>query len=107
MESLASRLLIPLQTVYFIVCDSIRSIQLMLYFNSPLARSFMKLVCWKAQGGFFRHISASMGHLPIPDLSIMLKILSTNTAKRRIILSKVVHCFVVLMHMRQDKMNKI
>jgi hypothetical protein len=74
-----SRLLIPLQTVYFIVCDSIRSIQLMLYFNSPLARSFMKLVCWKAQGGFFRHISASMGHLPIPDLSIMLKILSTNT----------------------------
>jgi hypothetical protein len=61
------RPLVPLQTAYFVVPeDPAKRNELLYYLNSVLARSFMKLICWKGQGGYFRHISSSMGHLPMP-----------------------------------------
>jgi hypothetical protein len=68
------RLLIPVQTTYFIVEeDAIRAVKLLLYFNSRLARSLVKLWAWSARGGYYRHVSYTMGHLPIPDLNRLWK----------------------------------
>jgi len=64
-----TNLLIPIQTTYFVIDENIlRAAKLALYLNSSIARGFLKLVSWKARGGFFRHISASVGHLPLPDI---------------------------------------
>ncbi|RLG17578.1 hypothetical protein DRN63_02820, partial [Nanoarchaeota archaeon] len=45
-----------------------RRYKLVLYLNSEIARAIMKLIAWKARGGYFRHISMAVGQLPIPDV---------------------------------------
>jgi len=60
-------ILVPDVTVYFIVePDKTRALKLLLYLNSGFARSLLKLRAWSARGGYYRHQSASVGHLPIP-----------------------------------------
>ncbi|MCD6535607.1 MAG: N-6 DNA methylase [Thaumarchaeota archaeon] len=65
----AAKQLIPIQTTYFIKEDEpSRRYKLVLYLNSEIARALMKLIAWKARGGYFRHISMAVGQLPIPDM---------------------------------------
>ena len=65
----AAKQLIPIQTTYFIKEDEqSRRYKLVLYLNSEIARALMKLIAWKARGGYFRHISMAVGQLPIPDV---------------------------------------
>ena len=57
----------PIQTVYFIAPSTPEElVALSLYLNSSLANAFIKLVAWRARGGYFRHTSVAMGSLPIP-----------------------------------------
>jgi len=61
------RLLIPIQTVYFITeRDTLKALGLLIYLNSELVRSLVKLWTWTARGGYYRHTSYSMGMLPLP-----------------------------------------
>jgi hypothetical protein len=61
------KVLIPIQTVYFIVEENIiKALKLLLYLNSDLARNLIKLWAWSARGGTYRHISHTVGLLPIP-----------------------------------------
>jgi len=61
------KVLIPIQTVYFIVEENIiKALKLLLYLNSDLARNLIKLWAWSARGGTYRHTSYTVGHLPIP-----------------------------------------
>ncbi|WP_342821539.1 hypothetical protein [Desulfurococcus sp.] len=41
-------------------------LKLLLYLNSGFARSLLKLRAWSVRGGYYRHQSASVAHLPIP-----------------------------------------
>ena len=46
-----NKLLIPIQTTYFIVeGDIIRAVKLLIYLNGRLARSLVKLWAWSARG---------------------------------------------------------
>jgi len=59
--------IVPIQTVYFIVeNDILKALKLLIYINSDIARSLVKLWAWSARGGYYRHTSYSMGMLPIP-----------------------------------------
>jgi len=59
---------IPHLTVYFIVePDRDKAVKLLLYLNSDFARALLKLWTWSARGGYYRHISGAVGHLPIPS----------------------------------------
>jgi SAM-dependent methyltransferase len=59
--------IVPIQTVYFIVeNDIIKALKLLVYINSDIARSLVKLWAWSARGGYYRHTSYIMGLLPIP-----------------------------------------
>jgi|GEM_PF-1372889 type I restriction-modification system DNA methylase subunit len=61
------KLLIPLQTTYFIVeSNHSKALKLLIYMNSDLARSMIKMWAWTARGGYYRHTSYSMGILPLP-----------------------------------------
>ncbi|MEM1832185.1 MAG: hypothetical protein QXJ97_11735, partial [Desulfurococcaceae archaeon] len=60
-------ILVPDVTLYFIVePDKTMALKLILYLNSTLARSLLKLRAWSVRGGYYRHQSASVAHLPIP-----------------------------------------
>ncbi|MCX8185418.1 MAG: hypothetical protein N3E43_06680, partial [Sulfolobales archaeon] len=62
-----SRKLVPDVTIYFIAEENPRkALRLLLYLNSDLARSLLKLRAWPSRGGYFRHESASVGFLPVP-----------------------------------------
>jgi SAM-dependent methyltransferase len=62
------KLLVPIQTAYFIVeKDPLKALKLLLYLNSDLARSLIKLWAWVARGGYYRHTSYNTGMLPIPS----------------------------------------
>lgn len=62
-----ARLLIPDVTVYFISeSDKARTSKILLYLNSDLARSLLKLRAWSARGGYYRHQSTRLGELPMP-----------------------------------------
>lgn len=64
-------LIVPIQTVYFIVeKDFLKAIKLLIYANSDIARSLVKLWAWSARGGYYRHTSYSMGLLPVPNALI-------------------------------------
>ena len=59
--------IVPIQTVYFIVeNDILKAFKLLIYINSDIARSLVKLWAWSARGGYYRHTSYNMGLLPIP-----------------------------------------
>jgi hypothetical protein len=59
--------IVPIQTVYFIVENNfLKALKLLIYINSDVARSLVKLWAWSARGGYYRHTSYSMGLLPIP-----------------------------------------
>ena len=59
--------IVPIQTVYFIVeNDILKALKLLIYINSDIARSLVKLWAWSARGGYYRHTSYNMGLLPIP-----------------------------------------
>jgi hypothetical protein len=61
------KLFIPIQTVYFIVEKNLlKALKLLLYLNSDLARSLVKLWAWSLWGGPYRHTSYTMGILSIP-----------------------------------------
>jgi len=61
------KLLIPLQTAYFIVeSNHSKALKLLIYMNSNLARGMIKMWAWTARGGYYRHTSYSMGILPLP-----------------------------------------
>ena len=61
------KLLIPLQTVYFIIeKDALKALKLLIYMNSCVARSLVKLWAWSGRGGYYRHTSYGIGLLPIP-----------------------------------------
>ena len=67
-ENKQIKLIIPDVTVYFIVePDKVKVSKLLLYLNSDLARSLLKLRAWNARGGYFRHQSTSVGALPLPE----------------------------------------
>ncbi|MEB3772128.1 MAG: hypothetical protein GSR82_00445, partial [Desulfurococcales archaeon] len=77
----ARRLVVPIQTVYFISeKDMCVSLIMMAYLNSSLVRSLMKLIAWSARGGYFRHISYTVGHLPLPSLEYMNSLCDMLTA---------------------------
>jgi hypothetical protein len=66
--SSVEKLLVPIQKVYFIVeKDPLKALKLLLYLNSDLARSLIKLWAWVARGGYYEHISYNTGMLPIPS----------------------------------------
>ncbi|NPA99385.1 MAG: N-6 DNA methylase [Crenarchaeota archaeon] len=74
-QSQASRLIVPIQTVYFISeKDRCMSLIMLAYLNSSLVRSLMKLIAWSARGGYFRHISFTVGHLPVPQLRVFTEL---------------------------------
>jgi len=61
------KLLVPIQKVYFIVeRDRDKAFWLLLYLGSDLASSLVKLWAWPIRGGYYEHISYSMGLLPVP-----------------------------------------
>jgi len=65
------RLLIPDTTLFFIVeGNKIKAVKLLLYLNSELARSLLKLWAYVARGGYYRHKSVHVGLLPIPQYLI-------------------------------------
>jgi hypothetical protein len=67
--SQAGKLIVPIQKVYFISeRDKCTSLIMLAYLNSSLIRSIMKLIAWSARGGYFEHISYTVGHLPLPPL---------------------------------------
>ncbi|MEM1702998.1 MAG: N-6 DNA methylase [Zestosphaera sp.] len=60
-------LMVPSKTVYFVVePDLKKALKLLLYLNSGVVRSLLKLSAWTVRGGHYRHLSACVGHLPIP-----------------------------------------
>ena len=62
------RELIPIQKVYFVREDDLlKGCKLILYLNSSIARALMKLIAWKARGGYYEHTSIAVGQIPIPD----------------------------------------
>ena len=62
------KVLIPIQTVYFIIEENIaRALKLLLYLNSDFARNLIKLWAWSARGGTYRHTSYTIGLLPVPQ----------------------------------------
>lgn len=66
-DTVKQKLLIPLQTVYFIVeKDPLKALKILIYLNSDLAGNLVKLWAWAMSGGGYRHTSYSMGMLPIP-----------------------------------------
>ncbi|MEM1832459.1 MAG: N-6 DNA methylase, partial [Desulfurococcaceae archaeon] len=61
-------LIVPNKTVYFVVePNPKKALKLLLYLNSTIARCFLKLIAWPSKGGCYRHLSASTGHLPVPQ----------------------------------------
>jgi methylase of polypeptide subunit release factors len=61
------RIVVPHKTVYFIIEPSKeKAVKLLLYLNSPLVRGLLKLWSWSARGGYYRHMSAYVGHVPLP-----------------------------------------
>ena len=61
------KLIIPNVKVYFITePDKIKALKLLLYLNSDLARSLLKLRALSLRGGYYEHQSTSVGALPIP-----------------------------------------
>ena len=71
----SKRILVPIQTVYFIIeNDRCKASLLLAYLNSKIARSLMKLWAWTSRGGYFRHISYTVGHLPLLPLEKLLKL---------------------------------
>jgi len=65
--TMKQKLLIPLQTVYFIVeKDPLKALKILIYLNSDLTRNLVKLWAWTMGVGGYRHTSYSMGLLPIP-----------------------------------------
>jgi hypothetical protein len=59
--------IVPIQKVYFIVeNDILKAFKLLIYINSDIARSLVKLWAWSARGGYYEHTSYNMGLLPIP-----------------------------------------
>ncbi len=76
----SKKFIVPIQTVYFISeKDKCNSLAVLIYLNSRLIRSIMKLIAWSARGGHFRHISYTVGHLPLPPLQDLRKICSMVT----------------------------
>ena len=66
-DSMKTKVVIPIQTVYFIVEKNLaKALKLLIYMNSDIARSLIKLWAWSARGGYYRHTSYTMGMLPIP-----------------------------------------
>ncbi len=62
------KLLVPNVKVYFIVEPNIvKASKLILYLNSDLARTLLKLRALTLRGGYYEHQSTSVGALPIPD----------------------------------------
>ena len=60
-------LLVPDHKVYFIVERNLKkALKLLLYLNSDLARSLLKLVAWVTRGGYFEHMAIYVGLLPLP-----------------------------------------
>jgi len=61
------KIVIPHETVYFIVEPSRdKAVKLLLYLNSDFVQSLLKLWAWSARGGYYRHVSVTVGHLPLP-----------------------------------------
>jgi len=64
----AEKLLVPHKTVYFVVePDKSRAAKLLLYLNTRLARSMLKLWAWNAERGYYRHLTIAAGAIPVPD----------------------------------------
>ena len=62
------RLIVPIQKVYFISDkNKCASLAMLAYLNSSLIRSLMKLIAWSARGGYYEHISYTVGQLPLPS----------------------------------------
>jgi len=62
-----SKLLVPIQTVYFITEENAeKALGLLIYLNSDIARNLVKLWAWSARGGYYRHTAYVMGMLPLP-----------------------------------------
>ncbi|MEM3943984.1 MAG: hypothetical protein QXJ59_07845 [Thermofilaceae archaeon] len=60
-------LLVPDTKVYFIVKkDFVKALKLLLYLNSDLACSLLKLIAWVARGGYYEHKSVYTALLPFP-----------------------------------------
>jgi hypothetical protein len=65
--AMKQKLLIPIKTVYFIVEeDPLRALKMLIYMNSNLARSMIKMWAWISRGGYYRHLSYNIGILPLP-----------------------------------------
>ena len=75
------RLVIPIQKVYFVSeKDKCTSVVVLAYLNSSIARSLLKLIAWPARGGYFEHISYTVGHLPLPLLGRMKRVCDSITS---------------------------
>jgi len=62
------KFVVPDHTVYFIVeRNLVKASKLLLYLNGEIARSVLKLLAWNVRGGYYRHMSAYVGMLPIPN----------------------------------------
>ncbi|MEM3740532.1 MAG: N-6 DNA methylase [Candidatus Korarchaeum sp.] len=68
-------IIVPNVKVYFIVePDKIKALKLLLYLNSSLARSLIKLRAWSVRGGRYEHQSINVAHLPIPQILLQCEI---------------------------------
>jgi hypothetical protein len=64
---LGKRLLIVLQTVYFVAEDGhTKAIRIEKLLNSTPVRCFISSFAERARGGYFRHISWTVGLVPLP-----------------------------------------
>jgi hypothetical protein len=65
---LGNRMLIVLQTVYFISSTDDRlCARMVMLLNSKPVRAFMKSFAERARGGYYRHISLTVGLVPMPQ----------------------------------------
>lgn len=60
-------LIVPDVTIYFITEENVvKALKMLLYLNSDLAKSLLKLRAWCSRGGYYRHQATSVGYVPVP-----------------------------------------